>query len=237
GSPRRSHKPAPRTSGLLQGQKRRLCWISSAPRKVLSPASGEREPTPHCRGGRGAVGRRSRRTRKMSDEREGSASGRPPGNRRRRPPPTIDGTASEVASEPMTNPTPETAAAPEPSPETVSSPGAAEQPARAEPDPAPVEAAASPSNEPPREPPPSPPPPRPSRGDSRPWIAAGIGGLIAVAVIIAALWLLNGYLSRDASLAGKVDALDAQVRGLAGKPAAADAKAVDDLRARVDVID
>jgi hypothetical protein len=173
----------------------------------------------------------------MSDEREGSASGRPPGNRRRRPPPTIEGTASEVASEPMMNPTPETAAASEPSPETVSSTGAADEPARTEPDPAPAEAPASASREPPREPPPPPAPSPSSRGASRPWIAAGIAGVIAVAVIATALWLLSGYLSRDASLAGKVDALDAQVRGLAGKPAAADAKAVDDLRARVDVMD
>jgi hypothetical protein len=56
-------------------------------------------------------------------------------------------------------------------------------------------------------------------------------------VIIAALWLTGALAPQDTSLASKVDALDAQVRGLAGKPAAADAKAVDDLRARVDVID
>jgi hypothetical protein len=171
----------------------------------------------------------------MSDEREGSASGRPPGDRRRRPPPTIEGTASEVASEPMTNSTPEAAATPEPSPETVSSTGAADEPARTEPHPAPAEAAASASSQPPREAPPPPPPP--ARGASRPWIAAGIGGVIAAVVIIAALWLTGALAPQDTSLAGKVDALDAQVRGLAGRPAAADAKAVDDLRARVDVID
>jgi hypothetical protein len=171
----------------------------------------------------------------MSDE-QGSGSGRPPGNRRRRPPPTIEGTASEVASEPMTDSTPETAAAPEPSPETVSRTGTADEPARTEPDPEPAEAAASASSEP-RHQAPAPPPSPPSRRDPRPWIAAGIAAVIAIAVIATALWLLNEYLSRDTSLAGKVDALDAQVRGLAGKPAAADAKALDDLRARVDVID
>jgi len=172
----------------------------------------------------------------MSDERGESGSGRPPGGRRRRPPPTIEGTASEVASEPMTNPNPETAAAPEPPPETVSSAGPAEEPARTEADPAPMEAAASTSSEPPHRAPPPPPPP-PSRSGAAPWIAAGIAGVISVAVIATALWLLSEYLSRDTSLAGKVDALDTQVRGLAGKPAAADAKALDDLRARVDVID
>src|SRR5262249_17237014 len=109
----------------------------------------------------------------------------------------------------------------------------AEEPTRADADPAP--AAASTRSEPPHHAPPPPPPS--SRRDSRPWIAAGIAGVISVAVIATALWLLNGYLNRDASLAGKVDALDAQVRGLAAKPAAADAKALDDLRARVDVID
>ena len=134
----------------------------------------------------------------------------------------------------MTNPAPETAAAAAPSPEPVSGTGPSQGTPRPEPDPGPSEAAAS--SEPPRQTPPPPPPP-PSRGDARPWIAAGIGGVIAAAVIAALLWLLNGYLNRDASLAGKVDALGAQVRGLAGKPAAADAKAVDDLRARVEVID
>jgi hypothetical protein len=171
----------------------------------------------------------------MSDERDGSSNGRPPGGRRRRPPPTIEGTASEIASEPMTSPTSETAAAPKPSPETVSSLGPAEEPPRAEPDATPADAAASASSEPPHHAPPPPPPS--SRRDSRPWIAAAIAGVISVGVIATALWLLSGYLNRDASLAGKVDALDAQVRGLAGKPAAADAKALDDLRARVDVID
>jgi hypothetical protein len=172
----------------------------------------------------------------MSDERDGSSNGRPPGSRRRRPPPTIEGTASEVASEPVTNPTSETAAAPEPSPENVSTTGPAEEPARAESEPAPAEAAASASSEPPHQTPPPPPPP-PSRSGAAPWIAAGIAGVISVAVIATALWLLSDYLSRDTSLASKVNALDAQVRGLAGKPAAADAKALDDLRARVDVID
>jgi hypothetical protein len=170
----------------------------------------------------------------MSDERDGSSNGRPPGGRRRRQPPTIEGTASEIASEPVTNPTPETAAAPESSPEAASAPGA-EPPPHAEPDPAPADAAAGASSEPPHHAPP--PPPSSSRGGAAPWIAAGIAGVISVVVIATALWLLNGYLNRDASLAGKVDALDAQMRGLAGKPAAADAKALDDLRARVDVID
>jgi len=179
----------------------------------------------------------------MSDQRDGSGNGRPPGGRRRRPPPTIEGTASEVVREPVPEPAAETAASSEPPQEAV----AAEEPARAEPhvtpglDPAPQQDAA-PAMEPPsgtdraarREPPP---PPLPTRGDRLPWIAAGIGGVIAVAVIGTALWLFSGYLQRDTLLSGKVDTLDAQVRGLAAKPAGADAKALDDLRARVDVID
>jgi hypothetical protein len=169
----------------------------------------------------------------MSDEREGSASGRPPGNRRRRPPPTIEGTASEVAREPVAEPAPEAAAASEPPPETTAS--VAEEAARAQPQvPPEPEPAASPQSEPPRQPPP---PPPHARGASRPWLAGAIAGLAAAAVIIAALWLAGAFAPQDASLAGKVDALDAQVRGLAGKPAAAEAKALDDLRARVDAID
>jgi hypothetical protein len=178
----------------------------------------------------------------MSDERDGAGSGRPPGGRRRRPPPTIEGTASEVAREPvaeaapeptpMPEPTPpsEPAATPEPPPETVTA-RSEETPRAQPPEPQP---AASNYSEPPHRPPP---PPPASRGHARPWIAAAIAGVISIAVIGTMLWLLSEYLSRDASLAGKVDALDAQVRGLAGKPAPADAKALDDLRARVDVID
>jgi hypothetical protein len=179
----------------------------------------------------------------MSDERDGAGSGRPPGGRRRRPPPTIEGTASEVAREPVAEtapePTPmpeppvsEPAATPEPPPETVTA-RSEETPHEPPPPPEP-EPAASHHREPPRWPPP---PPQPPRGDARPWIAAAIAGVIAIAVIGTALWLLSEYLHRDASLAGKVDALDAQVRGLTGKPAPADAKALDDLRARVDVVD
>src|SRR6516165_2261265 len=177
----------------------------------------------------------------MSHERDGAGSGRPPGGRRRRPPPTIEGTASEVVREPMAEATPEPSPMPEPPP-------AAEQAATPEP---PPETATARSEETPREPPPPPEPepsashhskpphrpPPPPRYDRRHWIAAAIAGVIAIAVIGTALWLLSEYLNRDASLARKVDTLDAQVRGLAGKPADADAKALDDLRARVDVID
>jgi hypothetical protein len=171
----------------------------------------------------------------MSDEREGSGTERPPAGKRRRPPPTIEGTASEIAREPATEAAAGPTPAPEPPPEaTASAPEAAApaQPQAAPPEPEPT---ASRPSEPPRQPPPPPPPS--GRGDSRPWIAAGIAGIFAVAVIATALWLLSEYLGRDASLAGKVDALDAQVRGLAAKPAGADAKVLDDLRARVDVID
>ena len=181
----------------------------------------------------------------MSDERDGAGSGRPPGGRRRRPPATIEGTASEIAREPVTqsaseaSPTvePQPDAGPvgasEPPPEIVAA--AAEESAREQPHAAPEpQPAASHYSEPPRQPPP-PPPPR--RDDARPWIAAGIAGVFSLAIIGTALWLLSEYFNRDTSLANKVDALDAQVRTLSGRPAAADAKTLDDLRARVDVID
>ncbi|MBV8753275.1 MAG: hypothetical protein JO328_10510 [Hyphomicrobiales bacterium] len=180
----------------------------------------------------------------MSDEREGAGSGRPPSGRRRRPPPTIEGTASEIAREPVIDavaesaataepaPNPESAPATEPAPETIA---AAEESAREAPHPTPEsEPAAGHHSEPPRQPPP---PPPAARGDARPWIAAAIAGVLFLTIIGTALWLLSQYLNRDASLAGKVDALDTQVRGLAGKPAPADAKALDDLRTRVDTID
>ena len=182
----------------------------------------------------------------MSDERDGAGSGRLPGGRRRRPPPTIEGTANEIAREPVAEPTaepvttPEPAASPEPTPAGASEPtpetSAAAEDAAREQGPAPPEPEPAASHsEPPRQPPPPPSPP--PRRAGRPWIAAAIGGVISLAIIGTALWLLSEYLHRDASLAGKVDTLDAQVRGLAAKPPPADAKALDDLRARVDVID
>jgi len=170
----------------------------------------------------------------MSDERDGSGTGRPPGARRRRPPSTIEGTASEIAREPVGEPASEPAPAPEPPPEAMAAPS--EEAAQAQPQSPPEpQPAASQESEPPRQPPPPPSPPS-ARGDARPWIAAGIAVVIGAAVIGTALWLLSENWSHDASLAGKVDALDAQVRGLTAKPAA-DAKAFEDLRARVDVID
>jgi hypothetical protein len=173
----------------------------------------------------------------MSDERDGSTNERPPGVRRRRPPPTIEGTASEIAREPVAESAPEPAPATEPPPETVAAPAEEAAPAQPQvsPEPEPTARQTKEQDEPPRQPPP--PPPSRARGDALPWILGGIGSVIGLAVIGTALWLFSQYLQRDASLAGKVDTLDAQVRGLAAKPAAADAKALDDLRARVDVID
>jgi len=182
----------------------------------------------------------------MSDERDGAGSGRPPGGRRRRPQHTIEGTASEVAREPVSEATPEPtpilepppvseqAATSEPPPETVTA-RAEETPREAPPEPPGPESAASHHSEPP--PPPPPPPPPAPRDDGRWRIAAAILGVLIVAMIGTAPWLASQFLNRDASLAGKVDALDTQVRGLAAKPTPADAKALEDLRARVDAID
>jgi hypothetical protein len=163
-----------------------------------------------------------------SDDRDGSESGRPPGGRRRRPPPTIEGTASEIASEPVAKPTPEPA--PEPpqaGTETAAPPDAAPEPAHAETPPGaqaerPVEQTWLPIGEP------------------RALLAGGLAGAAVSVVIVLVLWLAGAFAPRDesAALAGKVAALEAQVRDLAARRTpAVDAKTVDDLRARVDVID
>jgi hypothetical protein len=163
-----------------------------------------------------------------SDDRDGSESGRPPGGRRRRPPATIEGTASEIASEPVAKPTPEPA--PEPpqaGTETAAPPDAAPEPAHAETPPGaqaerPVEQTWLPIGEP------------------RALLAGGLAGAAVSVVIVLVLWLAGAFAPRDesAALAGKVAALEAQVRDLAARRTpAVDAKTVDDLRARVDVID
>jgi hypothetical protein len=165
-----------------------------------------------------------------SDDRDGSESGRPPGGRRRRPPPTIEGTASEIASEPVAKPTPEPAPEqPQAATETAAPPDAAREPAHAETPPGaqaerPVEQSI----------------PRLPIGEPRALLAGGLAGAAVSVVIVLVLWLAGAFAPRDdsAALAGKVAALEAQVRDLAARRApAVDAKTVDDLRARVDVID
>jgi hypothetical protein len=201
----------------------------------------------HCRYALRAILQSKKENRAMaSDERDASGTGRPPSGRRRRPPSTIEGMASEVASEPMTDAAPESGPAAEPPPASTADAGideamppasvaadGADAAPRSE-DRAPPEPQPSLERQAPREPPP---PPASSHRDARPWLAGAAAGLAAAVAVIAALWLLGAFAPRDESLAGKVDALDAQVRGLAVRPAAADAKALDDLRARVDVID
>jgi hypothetical protein len=163
-----------------------------------------------------------------SDDRDSSASGRPPGGRRRRPPPIIEGTASEVASEPVAPPPPE----PEPPPAQA----AETAPPDAEPGPAPAEQPTQAQAERPFERAPTWLP----MDQPRALVAGGLAGAGASVVILAVLWLAGAFAPRDDSsaLAGKVAALEAQVRDLASRRApAVDAKALDDLRARVDVID
>jgi hypothetical protein len=161
-----------------------------------------------------------------SEDGEASPTERPPGARRRRPAATIEGTATEIASEPAAQP------APGPEPQATAAP---------DPDPTPA------AGEPPREPPPAGEAPHEPAsanprfaGDPRPLIAGGAAGLAAAIVILVALWALGAFApdgAGSAALAGRVAALEAQVRSLAARPAPADAKAMDDLRARVDVID
>lgn len=164
-----------------------------------------------------------------SDDRDSSGSGRPPGGRRRRPPPIIEGPASEVASEPVTPPTPE--------PELPPAQAAGETaPPDAEPGPAPAENPTRAQAERPFEQARA----RPPLDQPRALVAGGLAGAGASVAILLVLWLVGAFAPRDDSsaLAGKVTALEAQVRDLAGRRASAvDAKALEDLRARIDVID
>jgi hypothetical protein len=162
-----------------------------------------------------------------SDDRDASGSGRPPGGRRRRPPPIIEGTASEVASEPVAPPTPEPPPAQATSetapPDTGPGPVYTEHPTQAQNE-RPFEQAPVwlPIDQP------------------RALAAGALAGAGASVVILLVLWLAGAFTPRDDSsvLAGKVAALEAQVRDLASRRApAVDAKALDDLRARIDVID
>jgi hypothetical protein len=169
-----------------------------------------------------------------SDDRDSSGSERPPGGRRRRPPPIIEGTASEVASEPVAPPPPEPAPpTPEPPPAQARAEAA---PPDAEPGPAPAEHPTRAEAERPFE-------------QARAWLpidqsralmAGALAGAGVSVVILAVLWLFGAFAPRDdaAALAGKVAALETQVRDLASRRApAVDAKALEDLRARADVID
>ncbi|HXW23176.1 MAG TPA: hypothetical protein VEK73_00395, partial [Xanthobacteraceae bacterium] len=153
-----------------------------------------------------------------SDESDAARAGQPPGGRRREPP-VIEGTATEVASEPMTPPAPEPAVEPEPA-------------STAAPD-----AHAAPRGE--DRPPPA---GRSPRDAARPMIAGGAAGLAVALLTLAAWWLFAAHKLHDdtAALAGKVAALDAQMQQrpqMQKEPAAGDAEALDDLRARVDAID
>jgi hypothetical protein len=178
-----------------------------------------------------------------SGRRGASETGQTPGGRRGRPPSTIDLTATEVASEPVSEPAPDPASeSPAPSPEPppaqpAHAADANEPPPAAAPDAAQTENPSQAQTE------------RPSAHTHGPWLrsdqprallAGGLAGVGASVVILVALWLFGAFAPRDdsAALAGKVAALDAQVRDLAARRAPAiDAKTVEDLRARVDVID
>jgi hypothetical protein len=167
-----------------------------------------------------------------SGRRGASETGQTPGGRRGRPPPTIDLTATEVASEPA--PAREPEAAPAPPAEAA---GEAEPP-RPDPGPAESETRASARAESPIE--------RKlgawlPTGQPCALIAGGIAGAGSALLVLLVLWLLGAFTPRDngtAVLAGRIATLDAQMRELAARPApAGDAKAIDDLRTRVDVID
>jgi hypothetical protein len=179
-----------------------------------------------------------------SGRRGASETGQTPGGRRGRTPPTIDLTATEVASEPVSEPTtdpvpePPPALPPEPPPaQPAHAADASDPPPAAAPDAAQAENPGQTQTE------------RPSGQSHGPWppndrlralVAGGLAGAGASVAILAALWLFGAFAPRDdsAALAGKVAALDTQVRDLAARRApAVDAKAVEDMRARIDLID
>ncbi len=163
----------------------------------------------------------------MASGRGGSAgSGQTPGGRRRRPPPTIDLEATEVAGAPESTPEPQA-----PAPDAAG----AKPPHQTEHEPA----AAEPAGE-----------PRPQNpfervrtwlpiDEPRPLIAGGIAGAAATALVFLLLWLFGAFAPRnDLASAGKVAAIESQVRELAARPApAGDAKAIGDLGARLDAVD
>lgn len=169
-----------------------------------------------------------------SGRRGASETGQTPGGRRGRPPPTIDLTATEVASEPAPDPARKPEAAPAPPAEAA---GEAEPP---RPDPGPAEP----------DPPASAGAESPIEHKPQTWlptdqphalIAGGIAGAGGALLVLLVLWLLGAFTPRDngtAALAGRTAALDAQVRELAARPApTGDAKALGDMSARVDVVD
>jgi hypothetical protein len=187
-----------------------------------------------------------------SGRRGASETGQTPGGRRGRTPPTIDLTATEVASEPVSEPAPDPA--PEPPPASPPEPPPAE-PAHAadasDPPPAAPHAAqaATASQAAQAENPTQAQTERPSGQGHGPWppsdrqrtlVAGGLAGAAASVAILVALWLFGAFAPRDdsAALAAKVAALDTQVRDLAARRTpAVDAKTVEDMRARIDVID
>ena len=179
-----------------------------------------------------------------SGRRGASETGQTPGARRGRTPPTIDLTATEVASEPLAQPP--TDPAPEPPPASPPEPAPAEPAHAADAsDPPPAAAPEAPQAEHPRQAQTE----QPSAQNRGPWpptersralVAGGLAGVGASVVILVALWLFGAFAPRDdsAALAAKVAALDTQVRDLAARRApAVDAKTVEDMRARIDVID
>jgi len=178
-----------------------------------------------------------------SGRRGASETGQTPGGRRGRTPPTIDLTATEVASEPVAQPATDPTPEPPPSPpepplaEPVHAAHASDPPPAAAPDAARAENPSQTQTE------------RPSGQSHGAWppsdqpralVAGGLAGAGASVVILIVLWLFGAFSPRDdsAALAAKVAALDTQVRDLAARRApAVDAKTVEDMRARIDVID
>jgi hypothetical protein len=143
-----------------------------------------------------------------------------PGGRRQRPPATIDLTATEVAGEVPSSSAPPTS--PEPSAEA---PQAASDTAAA-----PERATASSTTEA------MPPPARGRRGGA--FLAALTASAITLAVAAAFWWFgaSEPVEPTSSDLAAKVAALEVQVRGLAGRSAVGDAKAIADITARLDAI-
>jgi len=156
----------------------------------------------------------------------------PGGRRRKRAAPTIELTATEV-------PPTDAPAAPDPQPEPPSAEAAA--PPASEPPPPPEESAPAETQEPPAEPQAAPEPP-PRGSGPRSYVVALAAGFVGAAImtgVLAGLWYAGLLpLPSAASESGRaqIAALQAQVRALQNRPPAADRKAFDALRTRMEQI-
>jgi len=173
----------------------------------------------------------------MASESGSGESGRGSGGRRRRPAPTIDLTATEVADSSAASPPPSEPQA------AASDPAAPTEAPREESEPAAASAAEPPRTHEASEPPRTDEPSEPPRGGLPPipraaLIAAGVIGSLVIALIVWGILTLSSRNDSTAVLNDRIAKLETAVRDLAARPAPAiDPKTINDLAARLDVID